>query len=101
MPINVTPIAGLPDHVNDVRIRTANFINTEILPRESELFVRRKGAAVTEAELAHAKTLREEIKAKVKSAGLWAPHLPQEYGGMGLDFLAHAYMNEILAYALG
>jgi acyl-CoA dehydrogenase len=101
MPINVTAIAGLPDHVNDVRIRTANFINTEILPRESELFVRRKGAAVTEAELAHAKTLREEIKAKVKSAGLWAPHLPQEYGGMGLDFLAHAYMNEILAYALG
>ena len=101
MPINVTAIAGLPDHVNDVRIRTANFINTEILPRESELFVRRKGAAVTEAELAHAKTLREEIKAKVKSAGLWAPHLPLEYGGMGLDFLAHAYMNEILAYALG
>jgi len=101
MPINVTAIAGLPDHVNDVRIRTANFINTEILPRESELFVRRKGAAVTEAELAHAKALREEIKAKVKSAGLWAPHLPEEYGGMGLDFLAHAYMNEILAYALG
>src|SRR5581483_5554296 len=34
-------------------------------------------------------------------AGLWAPHLPQEYGGMGLDFLTHAYMNEVLAYAVG
>ena len=35
------------------------------------------------------------------NAGLWAPHLPTEYGGMGLDFLAHAYMNEVLAYAVG
>ena len=43
--------------------------------------------------------LRAEIKEKVKQAGLWAPHLPKEYGGMGLDFLAHAYMNEVLAYA--
>ena len=45
--------------------------------------------------------LREKIKAKVWEAGLWAPHLPTEYGGMGLDFLAHAYMNEVLAYAVG
>ena len=45
--------------------------------------------------------LRAEIKDKVKRAGLWAPHLPKEYGGMGLDFLAHAYMNEVLAYAVG
>ena len=37
----------------------------------------------------------------VEAEGLWAPHLPTEYGGMGLDFLAHAYMNEILAYAVG
>ena len=34
-------------------------------------------------------------------AGLWAPHFPTEYGGMGLDFLTHAYMNEVLAYAVG
>jgi acyl-CoA dehydrogenase len=37
----------------------------------------------------------------VKKAGLWAPHLPREYGGAGLDFIQHAYMNEVLAYALG
>jgi acyl-CoA dehydrogenase len=37
----------------------------------------------------------------VWQAGLWAPHLPKEYGGMGLDFLAHAYMNEVLAYGVG
>ena len=45
--------------------------------------------------------LREKVKAKVNEAGLWAPHLPKEYGGMGLDFLHLAYMYEILAYAVG
>jgi acyl-CoA dehydrogenase len=37
----------------------------------------------------------------VKQAGLWAAHLPAEYGGAGLDFLELAYMNEVLAYAIG
>jgi len=101
MPISVSPIPGLPDHVNDVRLRTAEFINREILPRESELFVSRRGTTVTDEMKAQAASAREEIRTKVKAAGLWAPHLPAEYGGMGLDFLAHAYMNEILAYALG
>ena len=37
----------------------------------------------------------------MKKAGLWAPHLPPEYGGAGLSFLEHAYMNEMLAYSIG
>ena len=40
-------------------------------------------------------------RAKVKQAGLWAPHLPPQYGGAGLGFLEHAYMNEVLAYSMG
>ena len=43
----------------------------------------------------------KEIQQKVKQAGLWAPHLPEEYGGCELSFLEHAYMNEVLAYATG
>ena len=53
MPISVSPIPGLPDHVNDVRLRTAEFINREILPRESELFVSRRGTTVTDLSLIH------------------------------------------------
>ena len=37
----------------------------------------------------------------MKQAGLWAPHLPEEYGGCDLSFLEHAYMNEVLAYSMG
>ena len=105
MAINVTPIAGLDPAVNDVRLRTAAFINREILPYEDVLWqnVRSGELDADEQERARHRSieLREEIKAKVNEAGLWAPHLPTEYGGMGLDFLTLAYMYEILAYAVG
>ncbi len=101
MPITVTPIDNLAPSINDVRLRTAAIINDEILPREGELWPQRHGDAISEDARAAAKAAREDVKAKVRAAGLWAPHLPQEYGGMGLDFLPHAYMNEILAYAMG
>ncbi len=100
MPITVTPIAGLSDHINDIRVRTARIVNEEILPNESALWNFRRGT-VSDEERTRARELRHKIQDRVKAEGLWAPHLPPEYGGMGIDFLAHAYMNEILAYALG
>ena len=105
MAINVTPIPGLDPEINDIRRRTADFVNTEILPNEEVLWRSRRdqGQGEDEREVDRRRSieLRESIKAKVNEAGLWAPHLPKEYGGMGLDFLATAYMYEILAYAVG
>jgi len=100
MPMNVKPIPTLDERINDIRLRTAEIVNTEILPNEARLWApRREDESWTERKDIY--ELRAEIKEKVKKAGLWAPHLPTEYGGMGLDFLAHAYMNEVLAYAIG
>jgi acyl-CoA dehydrogenase len=99
--MNVKPIATLDERINDIRGRTAEIVNQHILPNESKLWNSRRSAVYEEAARQEAKALREDIKEEVRKAGLWAPHLPQEYGGMGLDFLAHAYMNEVLAYALG
>ncbi|QQS26289.1 MAG: acyl-CoA dehydrogenase family protein [Actinomycetota bacterium] len=97
--MNCQPIATLDERINDIRMRTAEIVNEYILPNEARLWRR----ATEESWGDHASTLelRAEIKERVKQAGLWAPHLPAEYGGMGLDFLAHAYMNEVLAYAIG
>jgi acyl-CoA dehydrogenase len=100
MPINVTPTAGLSEHINDIRMRTARIVNEDIVPNEAALWAGRRNNASDE-ERADAKVLREKVQDRVKSEGLWAPHLPPEYGGMGIDFLAHAYMNEILAYGIG
>ena len=101
MPMNVQHISNLSDRINQIRILTAEIVNREILPNEHELWAWRRDGPVDESERAKARTLRHEIQAKVKQAGLWAPHLPEEYGGCGLSFLEHAYMNEVLAYSIG
>ncbi|MCU1503973.1 MAG: acyl-CoA dehydrogenase domain protein [Ilumatobacteraceae bacterium] len=100
MPMNVKPVPTLDERINDIRMRTAAIINDEILPNEKKLW-RGRASGADEAERKESRELREHVKQRVKDEGLWAPHLPQEYGGMGLDFLAHAYMNEVLAYGIG
>lgn len=101
MPMNVKPIPALEPRINEIRDLTARIINEQVLPNERELWALRRGAEVTEEDRERARELRRHVQAKVKEAGLWAPHLPPEYGGAGLSFLEHAYMNEILAYCLG
>ncbi len=101
MAMNVQPIATMSERINEIRGLTAAIVNTEILPNENMLWAARNNPHVTESDLLEIKDLRAGIKAKVRQAGLWAPHLPVEYGGAGLDFLELAYMNEVLAYAIG
>jgi acyl-CoA dehydrogenase len=101
MPMHVHPIPALDDRINDIRMRTAAIVNEWILPNEATLWSLGRNGETTDHDRRAAVQLREEIKEVVWKAGLWAPHLPQEYGGMGLDFLAHAYMNEVLAYGIG
>jgi acyl-CoA dehydrogenase len=101
MKMNVQPVPTLDEQTNQIRMLTADIVNKEILPHENYLWVWRADGRFSESDVKHAQELREGIKRKVKEAGLWAPHLPREYGGAGLDFIQHAYMNEVLAYALG
>jgi len=100
VPMNVQSIPTLTDRVNQIRLLTAQIVNKEILPHENEIW-RWDPKKHDEADRKRAKELREGIQANVKQAGLWAPHLPEEYGGCGLNFLEHAYMNEVLAYCVG
>jgi acyl-CoA dehydrogenase len=99
--MNVKPIPTLDERINEIRSLTADIVNKEILPNESILWANRRETRFQESDVDEGRHLREDIKAKVRQAGLWAPHLPPEYGGAGLNFLQHAYMNEVLAYATG
>jgi acyl-CoA dehydrogenase len=100
MKMNVKPIPTVDDRINEIRAVTADIVNKEILPNEHLIWAMR-GGRFTEGDVEEGRRIREDIKHKVKEAGLWAPHLPVEYGGAGLNFLQHAYMNEVLAYAAG
>src|SRR5579872_5944093 len=100
MAMNCKPVPTLDERINHIRMRTAEIVNEDILPNERRLWASRQEGESMEHRR-EVLELRAEIKEKVKKAGLWAPHLPKDFGGMGLDFLAHAYMNEVLAYAIG
>ncbi|MGH9235416.1 MAG: acyl-CoA dehydrogenase family protein [Acidimicrobiales bacterium] len=100
--MNVQPIPKASERVNEIRALTAEIVNREILPNENMLWAEmRAGTRLTEHDRELARKLRDDVRAKVRQAGLWAPHLPAEYGGAGLDFLELAYMYEVLAYAAG
>src|SRR5262245_23247723 len=101
MVMNVNPVPTLDDRINEIRAKTASIINEWSLPNELLLWKAHRNGEVSDRERREAIALREQIKVVVWQAGLWAPHLPEELGGMGLDFLAHAYMNEVLAYGVG
>lgn len=100
MVMNVKPIPTLDPRINEIRDLTARIVNREILPNERKLIAGWRHGATAE-ERAASRATADSIKRKVKEAGLWAPHLPPEYGGAGLSFLEHAYMNEVLAYVQG
>jgi acyl-CoA dehydrogenase len=45
------------------------------------------------------KAVFDEIQARraeVQSLGLWGPNIPQKYGGLGLDLVAHGLVSEVL-----
>ncbi len=102
MAMNVKPVPTLDDEVNEIRLGTAQIINKDILPVEGKLWGWVSDSANAPNQVVkEAKELRQEIQNKVKKAKLWAPHLPRDFGGMGLSFMQHAYMNEVLAYSPG
>ena len=76
--MQVAPVTGLGDEINQIRLSTAEIVTKEIIPNENAL---RYSSPEKRRELVLG------IQKKVRQAGLWAPHLPEEYGGTGVGFL--------------
>ena len=75
----------LPPEVHETRDRVRAFMDEQVRPAEERLRAGRDLKAWRPA----LQTLRE----KAKAAGLWAPHMPAEWGGMGLRPLAMAFLS--------
>jgi alkylation response protein AidB-like acyl-CoA dehydrogenase len=69
-----------------IRQRTTAFMEEFVYPNESKL-VEDEGLPVD---------LELDLQRRVKALGLWGPHLPREWGGMGIGFIGQALMNEIV-----
>ncbi len=66
----------IPKHVKKIARRVREFVDSEVVPVELELL--KSGEELTVERL-------QELRAKAKAAGLWAPTMPKEMGGMGLS----------------
>lgn len=75
----------LPPEVQEVRERVRAFIEGEVEPTLERL---REGGDVRAWRPA-----LQGLREKAKAEGLWAPHMPREWGGMGLGPLAMAFVS--------
>ena len=76
-----------PEHLRPVLEKIEQLINDVVMPAEAE---------VLERGFAESEPLLRELRAKVKEAGLWAPQLPKDIGGMGLSLVEHGLVSERL-----
>jgi acyl-CoA dehydrogenase len=75
---------AIPPGVDERRAEVRAFMEEHVYPSEAAL--------AREDEAADA--LIEDLRAKAKAAGIWAPHLPPEAGGTGSGFIEYALLNE-------
>jgi acyl-CoA dehydrogenase len=69
---------SIPQPIQDIVHRVRQLIDDEVIPVETEL--RKSGRDVSVEAI-------QALRAKAKAAGLWAPTMPKELGGMGLNIM--------------
>jgi acyl-CoA dehydrogenase len=77
----------LPAPIEAVRRKARDFVEAELLPLE------RRPDVYDEYENIRLDRL-DEVRAKAKAAGLWAPQMPKERGGLGLTVVGWAALYE-------
>src|SRR3974390_249487 len=83
----------LSPEIEDIRLRVRAFVEKEELPLEDDPENLTAQENTPEAALA-------PWRARARSAGLWAPQAPKEYGGMGLPIVAWAAIYEEAARSI-
>jgi acyl-CoA dehydrogenase len=83
-------VLNLTPETIERRQTVARFMDEYIYPNEPILARRNE----------ESERLIKDLQARTRAMGYWAPHLPAEAGGMGIGFLAYAYINEIIGRSL-
>ncbi len=78
---------SLSPDIEALREKVAHFTRERILPLEADPANYDEHENIAPAVLAR-------MQAEVKAAGLWAPQIPREFGGLGLSVVARAALYE-------
>jgi acyl-CoA dehydrogenase len=82
---------SLSPEIAELQARTRAFVRDEVIPFEAD--PRRTPHGPTD-------DLRRELNARAAAAGLLAPHVPRELGGLGLGHLGRAVVFEEAGYSM-
>ena len=77
----------LSAELEDLRLRVKTFVNDEIMPLEAD------PANFDDHEMID-ETLLAKVREKARFAGLWAPQMPTDRGGLGLNTVGMAVFYE-------
>lgn len=77
----------IPSRVKPLVKQLRAFVQEEVIPLEP---------AFLNGEFVDMLPQLEKVRQRVRDAGMWAPHMPQSYGGMGLTLHEFAYVSEEL-----
>ena len=78
---------SIPKSIEGILPKVRELIEREVIPLEPALL------SQPFSELVPRLT---EIRQQVKKLGLWAPHIPADFGGMGLNCVEYAFVGEEL-----
>src|SRR5262245_8759048 len=78
---------SIPESLAPILERIDRIIAEHVLPAEPVVFAR---------GFVEAAPVLDELRARVKADGLWAPQLPKDVGGMGLGLVEHGLVSERL-----
>jgi acyl-CoA dehydrogenase len=72
----------IPPDLEELRRRVAAFVREEVLPAEADL------------DEESPEDVLEPLRKRAREAGLWTPHLPPEWGGLGVGPLGMALVSQ-------
>ena len=78
---------SLPPEIDRIRLQVRAFIEREVMPLE-------ENPANYDAHENIRIDVLDEVRARAKALGLWAPQMPKELGGMGLPHVGWAAIYE-------
>jgi acyl-CoA dehydrogenase len=80
----------LPPDVEAVRLRVREFMDTEVRPAEEKLYANAPNGEPARRDVV---SMIVELRQRARECEVWLPHMPVEWGGLGLGITAMAFVS--------
>jgi acyl-CoA dehydrogenase len=81
----------LPPDVEEIRKRVRAFMDAEVRPAEEKLYA--NASIPHEPDRGDVVRMIVELRQKAREWEVWLPHMPEEWGGLGLSITAMAFVS--------